>query len=71
MPTIDKIRNVRAEDDLSFSSSSDNNFMATDLYFRDLTWYMMIEQNTQKAIKLAMQLASSVTALAALTLTIF
>ena len=68
---IDKIRNVRAEDDLSFSSSSDNNFMATDLYFRDLTWYMMIEQNTQKAIKLAMQLASSVTALAALTLTIF
>lgn len=71
MPTIYKIRNVRAEDDLSFSSSSDNNFMATDLYFRDLTWYMMIEQNTQKAIKLAMQLASSVTALAALTLTIF
>jgi len=45
--------------------------MATDSYFRELTWYMMTEQNTQKAIKLAMQLASSVTALAALTLTIF
>ena len=68
---IDKIRNVRAEDDLSFLSFFDNNFMATDRYFGELTWYMMIEQNTQKAIKLAMQLASSVTALAALTLTIF
>ena len=68
---IDKIRNVRAEDDLSFLSFFDNNFMATDRYFGELTWYMMIEQNTQKAIKLAMQLASSVTTLAALTLTIF
>jgi len=71
MSTINKIRNVRAEDDLSFSSSNDNNFMATDLYFKDLTWYMMIEQNTQKAIKLAMQLASSVTVLVVLALTIF
>jgi hypothetical protein len=71
MSTINKIRNVRAEDDLSFSSSNDNNFMATDLYFKDLTWYMMIEQNTQKAIKLAMQLASSVSVLAVLALTIF
>jgi hypothetical protein len=71
MPTIDKIRNIRARDDLSYSRLSDNNFMATDLYFRDLAWYMMIEQNTQTAIKLAIQLASSVTTLVALALTIF
>jgi len=50
MPMISKIRNVKAKDDLKSSSSGVINFMATDLYFKDLNWYMMIEQNNEKVI---------------------
>jgi hypothetical protein len=67
------MRSVRAEDDLSFIKGGAINFMATDLYFKDLAWYMMAEKDVppKQSIKLAIRLASSFTALSLLALSIF